>query len=121
MRFARITAALLVGMFLAVACSSSPDGQTGAAGDQPVADVEIRTFQFRPDALEMSVGTKVVWTNRDDIDHTATSGTPDSPDGTFDGAMNEQGDTASFTFAEPGTYPYYCRIHNGMRGEIRVT
>lgn len=121
MRFARITAVLLVAMFLAVGCSSSSDGDAEGTGDGSVANVEIRTFQFRPDLLEVAVGTEVVWTNDDDIDHTATSGTPEAPDGTFDGAMNAQGDTASFTFAEPGTFSYFCRIHNGMRGEIRVT
>ena len=108
----------MVAAFLVVGCSSS---STGDAEGSSTAAVEIRTFQFQPDALEIAVGTQVVWTNGDDIDHTATSGTPGSPDGTFDGTMNEQGDSVSFTFDETGTYRYFCEIHNGMRGEIRVT
>jgi len=41
--------------------------------------VSIRTFQFAPDTLHVKVGTKVVWMNGDEVEHTITSGTPDAP------------------------------------------
>ena len=44
----------------------------------------IRVFQFQPGALEVRPGTRVMWTNQDDITHTVTSGVPGSPDGRFD-------------------------------------
>ena len=47
-----------------------------AANDQPSgssADVKIDNFSFGPQTLTISVGTTVVWTNRDDIPHTVVS------------------------------------------------
>ena len=41
-----------------------------AANDQPSgasADVKIDNFSFGPQTLTVSVGTTVIWTNRDDI------------------------------------------------------
>ena len=39
--------------------------------------VEVRTFQYGPASLQVTVGAEVVWSNRDAIAHTVTSGTPD--------------------------------------------
>lgn len=90
---------------------------------------------FKPASLEVSVGTEVTWTNMDDqVRHTVTSGEPGDggvpgvsegesarPDGTFDGDLPDAGDTFSFTFDEPGTYMYFCRVHPSMTGEVVVT
>ena len=40
------------------------------------ASIAIRTFQFSPDTLRVKSGTRVVWTNADEIEHTITSGVP---------------------------------------------
>jgi plastocyanin len=105
-----------------VACSSKPAAESGerpgAAGG---GTVTVQGFMFRPERLQVKVGTTVTWTNRDQILHTATSGTPGMPSGVFDGEMPEAGKSFSFTFREPGTYPYFCSRHNSMRGEIVVT
>ena len=84
------------------------------------ASVEIRTFQFGPATLQVPAGAEVVWSNRDAIAHTVTSGTPDRPDGVFSGALADT--TAEFRhrFDRAGTYPYFCERHHFMRGEIRV-
>jgi plastocyanin len=105
-----------------VACSAdaATEGSSGT-GDGGSRAVRIDTFQFRPDVLEVALGSEVIWTNEDDIEHTATSGTPDSPDGMFDGDLDGTGATFSFAFDDAGTYEYFCDIHQGMRGEIRVT
>jgi plastocyanin len=84
------------------------------------ATVEIRTFQFTSAALEVPVGTEVVWVNRDAIEHTVTSGVPDSADGRFIGHLSASGATFSRTFDRVGTYRYFCSRHRSMRGEIRV-
>jgi plastocyanin len=31
-----------------------------------------------------------------------------------------EGQTFTFSFVKPGTYPYFCKRHNSMRGEIKV-
>ena len=53
--------------------------------------------------------------------HTVTSGTPGSPDGTFKSEALADGATFSFAFTAAGTFPYFCSIHDSMRGEVRVT
>ncbi|HYF12221.1 MAG TPA: plastocyanin/azurin family copper-binding protein [Actinomycetota bacterium] len=118
----RTTIVIGVLAIAAAACSSdaateaSPSSRDGESGT-----VRIETFQFRPDVLEVVVGTEVTWTNQDDIEHTATSGTPDSPDGTFDGELDGSGARFTFTFEDAGVFAYFCDVHQGMRGEIRVT
>ena len=83
-------------------------------------DVAVKVFQFRPGRLDVEVGRSVTWVNQDDIAHTVTSGTPESPGGTFDATLAGQGSTTTVTFSERGVYPYFCSRHQAMRGEIRV-
>jgi plastocyanin len=84
------------------------------------SQVEIRVFQFRPGHLEIKAGTKVVWTNQDNITHTVTSGTPDARHGHFGQRLEGKGTTTTVAFSEPGVYAYFCERHPSMRGEIRV-
>lgn len=104
---------------------SSPT-PSGAAATQPSAAasgsaVSVKTFKFDPTPLKVVSGTKVTWTNNDEILHTITSGAPAQADGKFDGQLSGQGTSFSFTFATPGTYSYFCDRHNGMRGEVVVS
>jgi plastocyanin len=82
--------------------------------------VAIREFQFQPSQIDVKAGTAVTWVNEDDAAHTITSGTPEKPDGRFDSRLQGKGSTFSFTFAEPGTYSYFCSRHRSMQGQIRV-
>jgi plastocyanin len=91
---------------------------SGGAAAQDAA-VEVRLFQFRPGAVDVARGARVTWTNRDEIGHTVTAGTPEAPTGRFDLKLDDKGATASVELA-PGAYPYFCRRHNAMRGEVRV-
>jgi plastocyanin len=84
------------------------------------ASATIRVFQFQPGALEVRAGTRVTWTNQDDITHTVTSGAPGSPDGRFDVPLTGKGASGSATFTAPGVYPYFCARHQSMRGEVVV-
>jgi plastocyanin len=91
---------------------------TGPTPDQAVA---IRVFQFEPKVLEVAVGTQVVWTNGDEIEHTVTSGNGDEADGSFGGTLAGKGTTFSLKFEQPGVFSYFCDRHHFMRGEVRVT
>jgi plastocyanin len=84
------------------------------------SDVEVKLFQFRPGALEVTLGSVVTWVNQDDVRHTVTAGTPKAPGGAFDAALAGKATTATIRFAEPGVYPYFCSRHQAMRGEVRV-
>ena len=83
--------------------------------------VAIRTFQFAPDTLRASAGTRVVWTNTDEIEHTITSGSPDAPDGRFHGVVAKRGVTFSSRLESAGTYRYFCERHRFMTGTVIIT
>ena len=89
-----------------------------AANDQPSgsgADVKIDNFSFGPQTLTVSVGTTVVWTNRDDIPHTVVS-----TDGVFKSKVRDTDEKFSYTFTKAGTYPYFCSVHPKMTGMVVV-
>ena len=81
------------------------------------SEVKIDNFSFSPANLVVSVGTTVTWTNRDDIPHTVVS--TDDPK-IFKSKVLDTDEKFSFTFAKPGTYPYFCSIHPKMTGKVTV-
>jgi plastocyanin len=88
------------------------------ANDQPSAvpaGVKIDNFSFGPQTLTVPVGATVVWTNSDDIPHTAVS-----TEGLFKSKVMDTDEKFSYTFAKTGTYPYYCTIHPKMTGKVVV-
>lgn len=113
-RVAGVLGVLAVGALVGISpiLADSPPSQKNA--------VAIQTFQFRPTPLDVKAGTQVAWMNNDDILHTVTSGTPESPDGRFHSPLRGKGATFSMTFDQPGTYAYFCSRHQSMRGEVRV-
>ena len=112
-----LAAALVSLAAVAVACGGSDE----PGGASPAADtVEIKGFLFKPDKLTIDVGATVTWQNADDIAHTVTSGTPETPTGVFDSLDKVKDQTFAHTFSEVGTFAYFCKNHNGMRGEIDV-
>ena len=90
------------------------------ASADPIPAIEVQLFQFQPGAVVVRTGTTVTWTNRDDIEHTATSGDPDHRSDRFDLRLPGRGASTTVRFSEPGVYRYFCDRHPSMRGEIRV-
>ena len=90
------------------------------ANETAMMSVDIKLFTFKPKSLEVPVGTTVVWTNGDAIDHSITDGTPEKLGGAFDSGFFNRGETFSFTFNKAGEYPYFCKRHDFMRGTITV-
>ena len=123
--YGRLATIQMVAMFLLLAGSQSlgasdqaSTGQpTGQATGQPAgkAEVKIDNFSFGPETLTVSVGTTVIWTNRDDIPHTVVS-----TEGVFKSKVRDTDETFSYTFSKAGTYPYYCSVHPKMTGKIVV-
>jgi Icc protein len=88
----------------------------GAAGSTASAmEVKIDNFAFTPGAIVVKPGAQVTWTNGDDIPHTV-----DSTQGKFKSTPLDTGDKFVFRFAEPGEYPYFCRMHPKMTGSVMV-
>jgi plastocyanin len=75
--------------------------------------VNIQYTSFKPASLTVSKGTIVKWVNKDSMPHTVTGGT-------FQSGMMQQGDFFTYQFDKAGTFPYACKIHPSMKGNIIV-
>jgi plastocyanin len=78
-------------------------------------EAKIDNFTFNPQQITVKAGDTVTWVNHDDIPHTVTSKTM-----AFRSKAMDTDDTFSFTFATPGTFPYFCSLHPHMTGTIVV-
>jgi Icc protein len=77
--------------------------------------VKIDNFSFTPKSLSVKAGTTITWTNQDDIPHNVVS-----TEKKFSSQVLDTDQQFSFRFQEPGTYPYYCKIHPMMTGSVVV-
>jgi plastocyanin len=120
-RFGLLAAIMLVSSAPALAhdeCDDDPPKPAPmAAKPQPAANVTIRLFQFQPARIEVRPGTTVTWVNEDEILHTVTA---EKEENSFAADLDGKGRSFSFTFAQPGSYRYYCDRHEHMRGEVLV-
>jgi plastocyanin len=78
-------------------------------------EVKIDNFTFTPQQITVKAGDTVTWINHDDIPHTVTSKTF-----IFRSKAMDTDDKFSFTFATPGSFPYFCSLHPHMTGTIVV-
>lgn len=103
---------------------STPDATDAASDNNEMeaeeVEVNMTDFTFQPQRIEVEPGTTVTWVNNDAFAHTVTAGTRDNPTDEFSSGEIEPRDSFSYTFDEPGTYEYFCTIHEGMSGTIVV-
>jgi len=101
---------------------ANPAETTPAGGQQPQSGVQVvmSNNSFQPAQITVPAGTTVTWINQDSTSHTVTAGTRGNPSGLFDSGEVASGGTFSFTFDTPGTYDYFCSVHNGMDGQVVV-
>jgi amicyanin len=102
----------MAGMDMAAPNAGNATNPTAVATDA----VHIKNLAFSPAFITVKVGSTVVWTNDDSIQH----------DVTFDGraiasSVLNHNDTFSHTFLTAGTYHYICSIHPFMHGTVIVT
>ena len=114
-----LLAALLGGVgLLAGGLTAAQATETQAMEAQAVeARATIDNFSFSPAELVVAVGTRVTWTNRDDIPHTLTdAATPRA----MKSPPLDTGEDFAFTFDKAGTYAYFCSLHPHMQGTVVV-
>jgi plastocyanin len=116
---------ILIGVALAlVACSSggsstsSPAATGATSGGGASSDaITIHNFAFSPATVTVAPGATVTVTNKDQVTHTLSA-----TKGTFDTGDIAAGQTKTFTAPRtPGTYSYYCMIHQYMTGTLVVS
>ena len=92
----------------------APVAQTAGAQARTIA---IGNFTFSPANIEVPVGTKLTWSNEDDVPHTivSTDGGPVMKSPPLDTDQKY-----SAVFDKPGTYRYFCSLHPHMTGTVVV-
>lgn len=90
-----------------------PIAQTEKHSAEGTFNVVVDNFSFGPAHATVAAGTKVTWTNRDDIPHNVVS-----VDQKFRSPVLDTDDKFSHRFDTAGSYKYYCSIHPRMVGEI---
>jgi plastocyanin len=114
-----VTTALLaiVALLALTGCSAG----TGAPAGSPVATTTVDlppSYRFAPADIVVNAGSTVTWTNHDNFSHSVAfldGGLPTQP------LVMKPGQTATFSFATPGTYHYQCSFHpQNMKGSVVV-
>lgn len=76
---------------------------------------------YLPTQIQIKTHETISWINEDRGFHTVTTGYYDTPDGMIESEQIAPTEQFSFTFAEPGEFHYYCRLHPWMEGIIIVS
>jgi len=87
----------------------------GAIAAQEANEVKIDNFVFNPAELTIAVGTTVKFVNHDDIPHSVVD-----KNKAFRSKALDTDDSFSFTFANAGSFDYFCGLHPHMTGKIIV-
>jgi plastocyanin len=88
-----------------------------APKDGAVRKIEIKDKKYAPAKLTIKAGQTVLWTNRDDSDHTIIA--DDGSFGTREDALSP-GESYKFTFKKKGKFKFHCKYHPREKGEIIV-
>jgi plastocyanin len=86
-----------------------------AGGTPQRAEVAVQFSAYGPSQVDVLPGQTVVWSNVSQRTHTVTA-----DNGSFDSGHLGPGSRFEFTFNRPGAYPYHCRIHSSIVGEVDV-
>lgn len=109
----------VLGVLGATGCGPAADD---AAADPPevtlpdTAVVRIADQAFDRVDVEIPTGDSVRWENDDLVDHELVSVGAD----VIRSPLMGQAAIYTATFTVPGEYPYYCTIHNYMKGAVVV-
>ena len=87
----------------------------GAIAAQEANEVKIDNFVFNPAELTIAVGTTVKFVNHDDIPHSVVD-----KNKAFRSKALDTDDSFSFTFANAGSFDYFCGLHPHLTGKIIV-
>lgn len=101
--------------------STATDPVAAAPAPPGSASLTIASFVYDPNPVSVAPGSVIAVTNHDRAKHTVTAGTRDQPSDAFDLVLDGAA-SGSFTApTEPGSYPYICTIHPGMKATLEVT
>lgn len=82
--------------------------------EQVVHTIEIKGMKFIPDSLNVRKGDKVIWVNKDIVEHDVTELSKK------EWASSKLAAGASWSMVVNKSEDYYCNLHVVMRGKIVV-
>jgi len=88
----------------------------GTTQNPAEVSVNIEDFDFSPQVITVSVGTKITWTNIGPTEHTVADQTLK----VFSSNILPKGAHFSYTATKVGTINYLCTLHPEMKGTIVV-
>ena len=91
-----------------------PGVETEAAKGQRVV-IEIREFEFAPDAPKLKPGDVIVWINKDIVPHTVTA-----DDDSWDSGQIDSGGKWEMVVKDGQFKSYYCRFHPSMTARLDI-
>ena len=95
---------------------SFSDPRTSTLTDPEPKEVIIQNQAFVPNLIVIKVNGMIKWTNKDEMDHTATSDA-----GAFDSqVIRADGGTFTYQFNVAGTFKYHCKFHPEMIATVIV-
>jgi plastocyanin len=86
-----------------------------ATTDSKAYWIVIEDMTFKPQALTLRRGDRVIWLNSDLFGHTATAASK-----LFDSKEIKPQASWSWIAGTPGTFPYVCAFHPTMNGKLVV-
>jgi plastocyanin len=107
----------VVALTAAVPAAASGGGGCGGPVTEGTGEqVAIRQFCFEPTVLAAPLGAEVTFTNEDGFPHNVLGA--NATWGSF--ARLGDGKARTYSFDEPGVYPYVCSWHPGMVGAVLI-
>ena len=101
------------GLVFPVLLASTPAARGQQVQTHKTYNVAIKGFKFVPDKLEVNAGDTIIWKNEDIVPHIVTGDKLKSK------SMDE-GESWTYTAQRKGDFPYKCRFHPTMKGELIV-
>ncbi len=108
-------AAVVAAAALVLSHGSEPS-TTSVAVASGTEKIDISHFAYYPASVTVKVGTTVIFTNEESVEHTATS----NAEGLFETGTLEKGHSVRLKMNKVGTFSYHCSFHAFMHGTIRV-
>lgn len=88
-----------------------------ATSDQQTTHViEIHRMKFQTISLNVKVGDKVTWINKDLVPHTATAN-----DKSWDSGRLGKGESFSLVITDQTSLDYFCFYHRQMKAKLTLT
>lgn len=90
--------------------------------------IDIKSFVYNPEILEIRVGDRITWTNSDFVSHTATAVVVD---GQSDSVATQEhsvwttgeilaGEKKTIVATESMILEYFCRYHTAMKASLLI-